>query len=247
MRFKRELIYQLIKAGEIEEASKALGYLLRGNPDNAQAWELLAALSNDPDRQASCCRQILRTDPENILAIARLLAINAQALPASDPALVCPQCGNLTLVHSNPAGLQKRPNYSCCGAELELPGSYQPSSTTSVGVRKRVVSKTEEDRGGIQPEAGFSRARQGDHSQGTGREKVQQQGGFLKRLFSRKEKPQPESQPALLTPAEILDLAGGGLSPLESRTCSNPQCKATIARELTKCPWCSQTQIIEPD
>jgi hypothetical protein len=62
--------------------------------------------------------------------------------------------------------------------------------------------------------------------------------GFLGRLLSRLGI--AKQAPPLLGPSEIITLAGGALSPEESRKCPNPKCGAVISKDASECPWCSQ-------
>jgi len=45
------------------------------------------------------------------------------------------------------------------------------------------------------------------------------------------------TQQELLTPEDVIQLAGGALPPAERQTC--PRCDAVISRNATRCPWCS--------
>jgi len=70
---------QRIEAGDREGARRELAGILRTNPQSVAAWALLADLLEDPARQADCYRQILRLEPGNRQAAARLRALTGQA------------------------------------------------------------------------------------------------------------------------------------------------------------------------
>ena len=68
--------------------------------------------------------------------------------------------------------------------------------------------------------------------------------GFLSRLLSRigvfSKKGVEEVDHNLVDAEDIVRLAGGGLSPEESRTCPNPTCGARIHKDADRCPWCGE-------
>ena len=74
---------QHIETGDREGAKRALAAILRADPRNVPAWMLLAALIEDPARQADCYRQVLRLDPANPQATARLRALTHKGPEAS--------------------------------------------------------------------------------------------------------------------------------------------------------------------
>jgi len=74
-------VRQRIETGDREGAKRELGSILRADPQNVAAWALLAPLLVDPAQQADCYRQILRLDPDNREAAARLRALAGQAPP----------------------------------------------------------------------------------------------------------------------------------------------------------------------
>jgi hypothetical protein len=65
----------LIQIGDTKQARIALGKILRSDPNNLEAWELLSTLLDDPQQQADCYRKILSIDPENINAAQHLQAL----------------------------------------------------------------------------------------------------------------------------------------------------------------------------
>jgi hypothetical protein len=60
-----EPLRQRIETGDREGAKREVAAILRADPRNVPAWMLLAALIEDPARQADCYRQVLRLDPAN--------------------------------------------------------------------------------------------------------------------------------------------------------------------------------------
>ena len=68
----------LIQIGDTNRACIELGKILRSDPNNLEAWELLSTLLVDPNQQADCYRQILHIDPENITAAQHLQAMTTE-------------------------------------------------------------------------------------------------------------------------------------------------------------------------
>ena len=73
----------LIQIGDTKKACIELGKLLRADPNNLEAWELLSTLLVDPNQKADCFKQILRIDPENTTAAQHLQATIAKIAPPS--------------------------------------------------------------------------------------------------------------------------------------------------------------------
>ncbi len=67
-----ELAQQHLQSGERQEAQNLLQGVLRADPDNLAAWEVLAKAVDDPRKQLDCYRQVLRLDPDNQSAKARV-------------------------------------------------------------------------------------------------------------------------------------------------------------------------------
>jgi hypothetical protein len=59
---------KLLELGDKDGAIKELARLLRQQPQNVNAWFLLAQALDDKDRKADCYRQVLRVDPDNLIA-----------------------------------------------------------------------------------------------------------------------------------------------------------------------------------
>lgn len=60
--------YELIKAGEKDQADSILQNIVVEDPENVQAWWLLANASDNEARQRSALRQVLRLDPTHAQA-----------------------------------------------------------------------------------------------------------------------------------------------------------------------------------
>lgn len=89
-------IWRQAQIGDRVGARRELVNILRTDPENAQAWLLMAALLEDPAQQADCCRKVLALDPENRRAAAMLQKLRqpAPAPPATTAVSVtCPRCG----------------------------------------------------------------------------------------------------------------------------------------------------------
>ncbi|MBN2389853.1 MAG: hypothetical protein JXR84_03965 [Anaerolineae bacterium] len=72
------LIWQQAQTGDRLGARKELARRLREQPDDVQAWLLMAALLDEPEQQAECCRKVLHLDPQNRHAAAMLQRIGFQ-------------------------------------------------------------------------------------------------------------------------------------------------------------------------
>jgi hypothetical protein len=91
-----------LEIGDREGVKRALADALRADPRNVPAWMLLAALIEDPARQADCYRQVLRLDPANSQAAARLRALTPKA-PESSPKSPGPR-GSESQIHAKKPG-----------------------------------------------------------------------------------------------------------------------------------------------
>jgi len=80
-----ESIQVLIASGRKDEAARELARLLSGSPENLEAWLLMAQVIDDPARKADCYRQVLKIDPENPLALAKLGEPHQKASPPPQP------------------------------------------------------------------------------------------------------------------------------------------------------------------
>ena len=75
----------LIQIGDTNWACIELGKILRSDPNNLEAWELLSTLLVDPNQKADCYSQILRIDPENSTAAQHLQAMTTENDHPSKP------------------------------------------------------------------------------------------------------------------------------------------------------------------
>ena len=74
-----------ITAGDRDGARLDLLEILKADPDNAEAWSLLATLLPEPAEQIECYRQVLRIDPADRQAATWLEALSAHLSEASEP------------------------------------------------------------------------------------------------------------------------------------------------------------------
>lgn len=93
-------ILGMISRGQKHAASVELGHLLRNEPENVQAWSLMALAVEDPRKKMDCYRRVLQIDPGNSNALDQLRALQTAAAapeaaepPAPPPAPVCAGCG----------------------------------------------------------------------------------------------------------------------------------------------------------
>jgi len=176
-----DAVRRLITASDREGAKRALGSILRADPQNVSAWAMLAPLLKDPAQQADCYRQILRIEPHD-----PPLETSGDRQPKNQfPPLTPDVAPNLAGTRAPAQG----PGFM--GELRNLLGMSDSASSTSQATRRATLV-------------------------GLGKAPTQQE---------------------LLTPEDVIQLAGGALPPAERQTC--PRCDAVISRNATRCPWCS--------
>lgn len=243
-----DAIRQQINAGDRQEARTALVEFLDAEPDNADAWALLAILLTHPAEQARCYREILRINPGDRQAelwLKTLAGTPAVPEPSTWP---CPRCGEI-LDAGDQQGAHGERMTVCpyCGFHVkppDAPEDQEQPGLSSGPDAEELVQLLE------------SVSLPGDESEHPVREPVtpQRSGerrGFLDGLLGRRRestsKPSAEElvlgeaelakAAGALSPDVILRLAGGPLAPHERRNC--PQCNAVVSRRDSRCPWCS--------
>ncbi|MCD4674127.1 MAG: hypothetical protein K8R77_15805 [Anaerolineaceae bacterium] len=70
-------ILGMISRGEAHAASVELTRLLQSEPQNVQAWSLMALAVESPQKKIDCYRRILQIDPANSNALTQLKALGA--------------------------------------------------------------------------------------------------------------------------------------------------------------------------
>lgn len=149
-----DTIRQHINAGAVEEAKRALATLLRTDSKNVDAWILLATLFDDPSRQADCFKQVLKIDPGNHHAAARLRTLAGQppesaskGAPSSkeEPVLRCPQCGGAMEVRFIGEMRDKRAACLYCNTHVDLPDSFRRVRKKSTRERRFGGSRASEE------------------------------------------------------------------------------------------------------
>ncbi len=247
-------IKRRIQAGENLVAETQLTELLESEPENLEAWELLASIIDDPARKADCYRQILRRDPGNrtaasgIAALAGItpksaIAMNQQSANVHSVALICPQCGGEIEINDQDQIQAKRLRCNLCKTETELPKWYQrihharhhnagSSNITSVDstpIHNKIAQANIE----VSSESEITMNKKTDPNDDE---------TLLSKIFpewylakNKKDSGGPNTEG--LTPEEIIKLAGGPLPAEERRRC--PKCDAVVSRSESKCPWCS--------
>lgn len=243
--------------------------LLEAEPDNTDAWALLAILLADPDERAQCYREILRISPNDRQAAAWLASLTGQqAAPAGGepqmqepPGTECPRCGGTIKVSLLPRSTGGAIICPYCGFPVEPADAF----------RERKPGEKHEQ-GGDQDFSTMERI-----PEGTTLDQLLDQ---LSLPDSDKETPHPEPEPAtaqhpakqkgflsgllgrlrggpggteaeelLMSQAEMAS-AAGALSPdLILRLAGGPlppeerrkcpRCGAVVSRREGKCPWCS--------
>jgi hypothetical protein len=229
-------IRRRINMGDREGAKLALLDFLKTDPDTIDAWALLAILLREPVRQAECYRQILRIDPENRQAAMWLEALSRQ-IPDSSARVEHAQPIDSVLTEF--------------GSDLSLAEGARPESGELDQVLEEIALSD------LDPETRQLLRGPGHvirpSEQGALSSEVQAgERSLLGRMVSRLTGSSPDSQvstgsagragatprPRQLTPDEIIQLAGGPLSPEERRSC--PKCGAVVSRSECRCPWCSE-------
>ena len=208
-------IRQLINAGDQRGARIALADLLEAEPDNADAWAVMAILLADPAEQAQCYREILRINPNDRQAEAWLASLTGQR--AEQPA-------GTQLPRQESPGAQPAPEEDNLDSILE--GVTLPDAEDRVPppvLEREPVRRQAEPKGFLDGLLGRLRG-------GTSAPDPEAEALVLG---------SDEAQLAAgaLSPELILRLAGGPLPPEERRDC--PQCGAVVSRREAKCPWCS--------
>jgi tetratricopeptide (TPR) repeat protein len=205
-------IRRLINAGDQPGARIALAELLKVEPDNADAWALLAILLPRPAEQARCYREILRINPNDRQAKVWLESLTGQ--PTEPQARVGPSAEEAKESAAEGVGIDQ------LLAEVALPGfdddTLQPLSEPETPQRQV------EHRGFLDRLLGRLRGRTVDPDEAEalvmGPEELTSTAGSL-------------------SPELVLRLAGGPLAPDERRNC--PHCDAVVSRREARCPWCS--------
>jgi hypothetical protein len=226
-----DTIRHQINAGDREGARLALREVLKTEPDNADAWGLLAILLPDPAGKAECYRQILRVNPEDRQAAAWLEALKPEIgrSPVGSVPVDIPPSGAL-----DEGARPSEGNLDNLEQDPELPGV--PDSATGQLIDQEMGRFPSEDLG-RRPDAPAKRP------------------GLLDRIVGRRQRTQPETgsvaspldegdvaaQPGSLNPADILRMAGGPLPPEERRKCQ--ECGAVVSRNDSRCPWCSASLV----
>jgi hypothetical protein len=69
--------YQSIRAGNLPLARSIIKEVLQASPGSERAWLMMSLAVEDPQQQADCLQRVLRLNPNNPTALARLTAITA--------------------------------------------------------------------------------------------------------------------------------------------------------------------------
>ena len=258
-----------INAGDREGAKTALAELLEGQPDNADAWALLAILLTDPAEQAQCYREILRIDPNNRQAAIWLESLSAQPVGpqevqplASDSGRrECPRCGAMVKVSPLPGAPPSAAVCPYCGYAIEpadasgekasSPEHEVPSDDTEEAMEwipegvdlDQLLDTLPLPDSGDETEATA-------HRPETPRRPVERKG-LLNGLLGRFPRETSDSQADDLVMGQVeATSAAGALTPelilqlaggplAPEERRKCPTCGAIVSRLEKKCPWCS--------
>ena len=78
-------ILGMITRGDHHDASVELTRLLQNDPQNVQAWSMLALAVREPQRKIDCYKRVLQLEPGNNNAISQLKNLGAAPENASAP------------------------------------------------------------------------------------------------------------------------------------------------------------------
>lgn len=190
--------------GDRPGAAIELSQVLIHDPDNLAAWEMLATLLVDRDKQIDCYRRILRLDPGHRQARAQLRALTG---PPGASALVVEKAAEPEQVEASDTALAAEPAESAL--EKDLPWEDPAAAADPLGAGLEALeAESEMDR--------FLRSlEEAEAAQAEVRER----------------------QPEVLTPEDVVRLAGDPLPEEKRRRC--PQCDAVVSQDDSRCPWCS--------
>jgi hypothetical protein len=258
-----------INAGDREGAKRALAELLEGQPDNADAWALLAILLADPAEQARCYREILRIDPNDRQAAIWLDSLSAQpeeppevqSLPSDLDRRECPRCGAMMTVGPSEGAPRSAAICAFCGYAIEPAGTPEESGPT---LEHRVPSdEAEEEMEWIPEDVDLDQLLDTLPLPGTG-DKTQAPAsrpatpprpvgrkGLLNGLLGRFRPETSDAQADDLAMGQVeATSAAGALTPelilqlaggplAPEERRRCPTCGAVVSRLEKKCPWCS--------
>jgi hypothetical protein len=258
-----------INAGDREGAKAALAELLEVQPDNADAWALLAILLTDPAQQAQCYREILRIDPNDRQAAIWLESLSAQveeppeapSLPSDPDRRECPRCGAMITVRPLEGAPRSAAICAYCGYAIE-PADISGESG-SILERKGPRGKAEEEMEWIPEGVDLDQLLDTLPPPGTGDETqapayrpatppspVGRKGlldGLLGRF--RREKSDTPADDMVMGQVEAASAAGALTPELILQLAGGPlapeerrkcpACGAVVSRLEKKCPWCS--------
>ncbi len=71
-------VEKAMAGGDRRQAIRILGQVIAGQPDNIQAWLMLAEAVEEPERRRECYQRVLRIDPRNSAAQEGLIRLAAQ-------------------------------------------------------------------------------------------------------------------------------------------------------------------------
>jgi hypothetical protein len=251
-----------IEAGDLEDAKRDLVEILRTDRENILAWAFLALVLDDPIKQADCYRQILKIDPANREATARLQRLirrgrsrsETRGLPraqSKDP-LRCPQCGGPMEVRFIGDLRDKWAVCPYCGTQIDLLDSYELVEREHTE-EKHPWGSRRIDREVVQRRSDASSESSGrpDINSHEASDALGKSGNYRQERVVRVEKHLERGISGFLsgaldavisrrmgelTPGYIISLAGGALPPEERRAC--PECGATISKHAERCDWC---------
>jgi len=218
-----DTVRRRIEIGDREGARRELASVLRADPHSVPAWLLLADLIKDPAQQADCYRQILRLDPENRQAAARLGTLTNETPESNLESQPLPNVFDNVFDDAKEATSLRSPQ--CGGTTEEGLRAFDEKTIQRLKDRQVTVSQSQSV---IRPQI---------HTKKSGL-----LAGLLRLLGLRVTGLQTSTghgdfpQQGQLSPDDVIELAGGPLAPEERQRC--PQCAAVVPRSAVKCPWC---------
>jgi len=146
-----QFVESAIEAAKQGDNNKALAFLkqvLNANPNDIDAWLVLAAVVDDPQRKRQCLKRVLTLDPANQVAREELLEMDRAEMSGTSPAVPEPVSAPTTIHQPEPSPAFSSMSTSAFEAEPEtqpLPPPVvlkpKPAAPDKTGTKKITEKK----------------------------------------------------------------------------------------------------------